>query len=275
MARVSTTIANEVRRIRQERGMSAQRLSDRCAELGAPIPRTVLSNLENGRRGNVTVAEMLVLAAALDVPPATLVFPVGHQVTVEALPGKLQPALSAIEWLAAGTETGDAASREMVPLYRFKNQKRKVKALAALLTQVAWESKELTRGELAEAAVRLEVAKRDVEIMREKAARLSVELSHASAHPEASSEANRLAAEQAAVHESLYRAEAVLVEAKELEKMASMRAALAGSHRREAEEVIEQIRADRKDMEQRGWTLPELPGTVALALEKGIPAVTG
>ncbi|MYX39081.1 MULTISPECIES: helix-turn-helix transcriptional regulator [unclassified Streptomyces] len=97
-ARVSRTIAHEVRRHRTGRGMSAQQLADACEALGAPMPRTVISNLENGRRGSITVAEVMVLAAALDVPPATLVFPVGHVDEVEYLPGQSVPPLAAVEW---------------------------------------------------------------------------------------------------------------------------------------------------------------------------------
>ena len=67
-ARVAATVAREVRRYRESQRpkMSAQQLADRTAELGAPIPRSVLANLESGRRETVSVAEILVLAAALE-----------------------------------------------------------------------------------------------------------------------------------------------------------------------------------------------------------------
>ncbi|MBN0043089.1 helix-turn-helix transcriptional regulator [Streptomyces actuosus] len=100
MSAISRSIAGEIRRHRQEQGLSAQQLSDRCAELGAPIPRVVLSNLENGKRQNVTIAEVLVLARALGVPPGVLIFPVGHVAHVEVLPGAWQEPLAAIDWLS-------------------------------------------------------------------------------------------------------------------------------------------------------------------------------
>lgn len=96
--RVSRTIAGEVRRHRIGQGMSAQQLADACEKLGAPVPRTVISNLENGRRGSVTVADVMVLAAALGVPPAALVFPVGYVDEVEHLPGQAAPPLVAADW---------------------------------------------------------------------------------------------------------------------------------------------------------------------------------
>lgn len=268
MARVSTSIANEVRRIRQERGMSAQKLADRCAELGAPIPRTVLSNLENGRRGNVTVAEMLVLAAALDVPPATLVFPVGYQAAVEALPGQTQPPVSAIEWLVGLQETGDAETKKSVPLYRFRGHERQVVALTALLAQVTWDTGKRARQELEELAVRRTLAASELNSLRERAMQLSAKLAEMdSATAEADS------ADQHAIHEALYRAEARLAETAEREKMAQVRASLAENHRRQALSQIEDLREDREDMERRGWILPDLPGRVAKALESGLPSL--
>lgn len=95
---MSATIAREVRRHRQARGMSAQQLADKCAEVGMPLQRTVISNIENGRRGNVSVAEVLVLAAALEVPPAALIFPAGYAEAVEYLPGRAAAPLEAADW---------------------------------------------------------------------------------------------------------------------------------------------------------------------------------
>lgn len=62
------------KRIRKLRGsMSAQALADRCAELGMPgLKRQAITNLENGRRGMVTVEEWFVLARALNVPLISL-----------------------------------------------------------------------------------------------------------------------------------------------------------------------------------------------------------
>ncbi|WP_432001794.1 helix-turn-helix domain-containing protein [Streptomyces sioyaensis] len=96
--RLAATIATEILRYRRNQKMSAQRLSDRCAELGMDVPRAVISNLENGRRTSVSVAELLVLAAALEVPPAALVFPVGYTETTEALPGAHTSPYEAVRW---------------------------------------------------------------------------------------------------------------------------------------------------------------------------------
>lgn len=83
--------------------MSAQQLSDACTELGHPIARGVLANFESGRRPTVSLAEVLVFARALRVPPLLLVFPLGEEESPEALPGEPASAWSALKWF-----TGEA-----------------------------------------------------------------------------------------------------------------------------------------------------------------------
>lgn len=94
------TIAGEIRRHRLAAGVSAQQLSDACARHGAVIPRTVISNIENGRRTNISVSELLILARALGVPPVALIFPVGYVSEVEFLPEKESAPLEAVDWFA-------------------------------------------------------------------------------------------------------------------------------------------------------------------------------
>lgn len=103
-ARFSQSVAREVRRNREMRGMSAQQLSDECSKLGLPIHRSVISNFENGRRGNLTIPELLVIARALDVAPIFLLFPVGFVETVEALPGEDPRPIDALMWFAGDLE---------------------------------------------------------------------------------------------------------------------------------------------------------------------------
>lgn len=103
-ARLTAAIAGEVRRHRDVKGMSAQQLSDACAQLGLPIHRSVLANLENGRRSTLSVAELLVIASALDVAPVFLIAPAGHLLDVEILPGKVLDTLTAVAWLAGDVD---------------------------------------------------------------------------------------------------------------------------------------------------------------------------
>lgn len=81
--------------------MSAQALSDRCAALGHPIDRSVIAKLEKGLRQSVTVADVLVLAKALGVPPILLIFPVGQDEVIEILPGRTIGTWTATKWFTA------------------------------------------------------------------------------------------------------------------------------------------------------------------------------
>ncbi|MFE9330460.1 helix-turn-helix domain-containing protein [Streptomyces sp. NPDC006925] len=83
---VMATVAAEVRRLRKELGMSAQDLADACADLGHPIPRNVIANMESGRRSTLPLVDVLVLAAALDAPPVLLLYPLGYVSHVQKLP---------------------------------------------------------------------------------------------------------------------------------------------------------------------------------------------
>lgn len=57
-------------------GKSAAWLSDRTAQLGYRVSPTVIAKLDSGHRGSVlSVPELLILAAALEVPPAALLYP--------------------------------------------------------------------------------------------------------------------------------------------------------------------------------------------------------
>lgn len=80
--------------------MSAQDLADETERLGLPIGRSVLANLENGRRTTLSVAELLVLARALRVPPLVLLFPIGQVEEVELPPGDKVTTWIASQWFA-------------------------------------------------------------------------------------------------------------------------------------------------------------------------------
>ncbi|MFE7930768.1 helix-turn-helix domain-containing protein [Streptomyces sp. NPDC057456] len=112
-----------MRRHRQAQGMSAQRLADRCAQLGMPtLQRTVIANLESGRRDTVTLAEVLVLAEALGVAPAALVFPVGYAETVEHLPGQEAEPLAALDWFN-GSDRDEGSALALLREHRSLEQR--------------------------------------------------------------------------------------------------------------------------------------------------------
>ncbi|MHB9753206.1 helix-turn-helix domain-containing protein [Streptomyces sp. BYX5S] len=101
---VMATVAGAVRRRRKEMGWSAQDLADACEEIGYPIPRNVIANMESGRRATLPLVEVMVLAKALRVTPISLLYPVGYVPEVRALPYQdPMPTWSALQWF-----TGDA-----------------------------------------------------------------------------------------------------------------------------------------------------------------------
>lgn len=97
---IADTVGQQVKRFRErpEWKLSAQALADRTRDLGYEVKRSVIANLESGRRGTVSVADVLVLAAALDVPPSLLVFPIGTQKVMHALPGVTVDPWAAHQW---------------------------------------------------------------------------------------------------------------------------------------------------------------------------------
>jgi transcriptional regulator with XRE-family HTH domain len=95
-------VAGEVRRLRgkEHSALSAAKLADRTVEIGYGISRSVVADLETGRKKTIDVPELLVLAAALGVSPAQLVFPDLPRGKVEVLPGLEQESHGALQWFS-------------------------------------------------------------------------------------------------------------------------------------------------------------------------------
>lgn len=79
--RVGEAVANR----RKELGMTAQQLAERCKSLGVSIHRTTITKIENGRP-RFDLGELIVLAAALEVPAVALIYPDLPDGEVEVLP---------------------------------------------------------------------------------------------------------------------------------------------------------------------------------------------
>lgn len=99
--RQAKRIADEVKRLRGKN--SAQWLADRTKELGYEVSRSVISDLENGRRRYVTTAELVILSMVLDAPPVVLVYPGPYQNKVEMLPGHEIEEFKAAQWFSGLT----------------------------------------------------------------------------------------------------------------------------------------------------------------------------
>ena len=143
-ASVTARVAEAVRRFRDERGMSAQDVADGCTKLGYPIPRSIIANLENGRRASVDLAEVLILAKALDVPPVALLVPAGQTGAMEILPGQTYSTDDALQWITGETMLDDEPEEDTVE-ERFDEIRRHRQAVHNLLKSVS-RAEEYRRG---------------------------------------------------------------------------------------------------------------------------------
>ncbi|MFV8381305.1 hypothetical protein [Corynebacterium hindlerae] len=71
---------------RAREGKSDQWIADRTRAMGNPLSRTAVSEYRRGIRKTITVADWLTLAAALGVPPVSLLFPDLPDGPVDLLP---------------------------------------------------------------------------------------------------------------------------------------------------------------------------------------------
>jgi transcriptional regulator with XRE-family HTH domain len=84
---LTMTIGRQVKRWRDVRGMSAEKLAERVRELGHPYTRSQVNNLEGDRRRqSASVSEVLAIAAVLNIPPIELLLPIGTEDAVRATP---------------------------------------------------------------------------------------------------------------------------------------------------------------------------------------------
>jgi len=102
-------IGAAIRAGRQLLGMRFAPLADKTRDLGRPVHRVALGKLENGER-DISVMELVGIAASLGVSPLSLLFP---DVTsdVEVLPGHVIPGTDALGWFLGIGETGPDGAR--------------------------------------------------------------------------------------------------------------------------------------------------------------------
>lgn len=111
-AELSALVGAAVKHWREkERKYTASALSDRCAALGYPISRVAISKIENNTRaGKLELAELLVLARALDVSPVQLIFSKLPDGRVRTAPSVEDRAVDALFWFEGRGHTQDRDS---------------------------------------------------------------------------------------------------------------------------------------------------------------------
>lgn len=108
---LSRRVGLAVQARRKALGLTAQQLAERTKDLGYHVTRVAISKIEgNLRAGKLDIAELLVLALALDIPPALLVFPGYPEGSVEVVPGRTADSGSAVNWLG-----GRSSDRQVAP----------------------------------------------------------------------------------------------------------------------------------------------------------------
>ncbi|MGC7152982.1 helix-turn-helix domain-containing protein [Paenarthrobacter ureafaciens] len=106
--RSSKNIGKRLARYRKLAGMTAQQLSD---ALGGELSRSVIANIESGRKSDLTVDQLFALAWVLGVPPVVLALPVedpyAEVLLVEGEPGVVLPSHAAVSWMTFSRNAAD------------------------------------------------------------------------------------------------------------------------------------------------------------------------
>ncbi|MBI9000049.1 helix-turn-helix domain-containing protein [Corynebacterium sp. CCM 9185] len=93
-----------VKKRREDIPLTASELADRTRALGYPITRAAISKIENNlRNGKLDLAEVIVLSAALEVPPVAMIYTGLPNTLQDVLPDREVPAWDALRWF-----TGEA-----------------------------------------------------------------------------------------------------------------------------------------------------------------------
>lgn len=112
-----------------------QWLSDRTAELGHQISRSRISDLERGDRGGLLgIAEVMILAEALQVPPIQLIYPDLPEGECEYLPGATTMSWHALQWFTGEADQPVAAG---APNYHLSLMRELAKSAWTIVDRMA------------------------------------------------------------------------------------------------------------------------------------------
>ncbi|WP_328912511.1 MULTISPECIES: helix-turn-helix transcriptional regulator [unclassified Streptomyces] len=120
---LTARVARGVREARRAAGLTMGEVAQGCAERGwAEFTEHSMKNLESGRKASIAVADLLVLADVLGVPPVSLLFPLGAAATVEVLPGREVSTWDALAWFTGETplerSAAEGTARDVLDVFR-------------------------------------------------------------------------------------------------------------------------------------------------------------
>lgn len=96
--RPERVLAQQLKAIRQGRGISARALAEKIATNGGTLDRVAIASIEANKRG-VSLDEALELAAALDMAPLHLFIPLDDDGDVQVTHEQVAPAVDARRWV--------------------------------------------------------------------------------------------------------------------------------------------------------------------------------
>lgn len=111
-------------------------LQQQTEKLGLKVSRSGISQLENGNRTSISVAEWLILAAALEVPPLLLLWPRYPDGDAQLLPDLPASAIDGVNW-ASGRSTMKQVGPDQLALSNFPYS---LIGLASQLTDHSYEA---------------------------------------------------------------------------------------------------------------------------------------
>lgn len=142
-ARQAAEIGRRVAQRRKQLHLGGEELAGRCAALGMPsFTRQVIMRLEHKRRESITVPELSVLAAALEISPVLLAYPLGQADQAEYLPGHWAPPFDAARWWSgeiAVSAKGDMYRGERrLPATLFRDHDQLIREIPPSFTEIAY-----------------------------------------------------------------------------------------------------------------------------------------
>lgn len=233
--------------------MSVQKLADATAELGMEIPRSVLANFESGRRETVSVAEVLVLAAALNVAPIELICPVGYDKEIEVLPGHSLDPLGAMRWFTGELKLDLSEAGEVLrqPGTAEQSSTYLVEYHDELINRLRTQEYEASRAATDAAAAQAALDNAGAELARADVAAADAEAMGDTAPGELA--ARRAEAEVVHANAAVHAAQASEEARYRMMALAEWR-----------DFVREPLRRNREEMRGRGMLLPDLPPDIEL-----------
>lgn len=132
------SVAQLVKKLRDNRGLSASALAQAMTDLGIRWDRSIVANLETGRRGSVSIEELLGLAYCLDIAPVHLLAGLDDAAQFPVTPTLSVPAADARQWIR-----GWPHSRDGLPGtngHRYRENTPASEDVMVTVTEAEWDA---------------------------------------------------------------------------------------------------------------------------------------